>query len=122
MLTYTPEGANVRKISLVMAVFLVTACVSEVKPVLKPVEVDIPVRIAYQQKWLDEDIASKTVRREDAKPALDKINQIKEKYDRLQSAGGLMPEDSEEINRMLDESSDLIFRLEQSRRKSIISH
>ena len=110
------------KASLIFAVFLVTACISEIKPVLKPVEVDIPSRIADQQKWLDQNVAAKAITRADAKPIQDKIKQIKEKYDRLQSAGTLTPKDSKEINKMLDESSETIFRLSQQMQKSIIRH
>ncbi|HYA43645.1 MAG TPA: hypothetical protein VEF34_20260 [Syntrophobacteraceae bacterium] len=111
-----------RKASLIIAVFLVTACMSEIKPVLKPVEVDIANRIADQNKWLDQDIAAKAISREDAKPIRDKLNQIKERYDQLQSAGALRPKDREAINKMLDETSDAIFRLNQIRQKSILRH
>ncbi len=110
------EGADVRRICLIMSVFLVTACISEIKPVLKHTEVDIPNRIADQQKWLEQDIAAKAVDREDALPIQKKLHQIKEKYDRLRSAGALTAKDSEAINRMLDESSESIFRLKQKRR------
>ncbi len=109
-----------RKIILIMSVFLLAACISEVKPILKPTEVDIPNRIANQQKWLDQDIASKAVPPRDIKEAnsiRDKLKQIKEKYDRLQSAGALTAKDSEAINRMLDQTSELIFRLTLKREK-----
>ena len=109
-----------RKVILIMSVFLVAACISEVKPILKPTEVDIPNRIANQQKWLDQDIASKAVAPRDIKAAnsiRDKVKQIKEKYERLQSAGALTAKDSEAINRMLDQTSELIFRLTLKREK-----
>ncbi len=108
-----------RKIILIMSVFLVAACISEVKPILKPTEVDIPNRIANQQKWLDQDIAAKAITPKNAFPIRDKLNQIKEKYDRLQSAGALTAKDSKEINRMLDETSELIFQLKQKRQNPL---
>ena len=112
-----------RKAGLIIVIFLATACMTEIKPVLKPVEVaGIPDRITDQQKWLDQDIAAKAITREEAKPVRDKIDQIKQKYDRLQSAGTLTPKDSEAINKMLDESSQSIFFLTQKRQKSIINH
>ena len=107
-----------RKIILIMSVLLVSACISEVKPILKPVEVDIPNRIADQQKWLDQDIAAKAITQDDARPIRDKLNKINERYNRLQSAGTLTPEDSKTISRMLDETSDMIFRLKQRRKKT----
>jgi hypothetical protein len=111
----------VRKISgcLILLVFSVAACISEVKPLLKPVEVDIATRIANQQKWLDEAIASKELTREQTKPVQVKLYQIKEKYGRLQSAGTIGARDSEEINRMLDESSALLFEIRQKRPKLV---
>ncbi len=107
-----------RKIILIMSVFLFAACIAEVQPILKkPAEVDIPNRIANQQKWLDQDIASKPTLYKEASPIRDKLKQIKEKYDRLKSAGALTAKDSEAINRMLDQTSELIFRLKQKREK-----
>jgi len=101
----------VGKISLVfMTVFLVAACMAEVKPILKPVEVDIPTRIANQQKWLEQDMKV-TIPRDLAIPVQKQLAQIKENYDRLQSAGALTAKDIEAINRMLDETSEEIFRL-----------
>lgn len=104
-----------RKIILIMSVFLVAACISEIKPILKPTEVDIPNRIANQLKWLDQDVAAKTITRQDASTIKEKLKQIKEKYDRLQSAGALTAKDSEAINRMIDQTSELIFVLKQKR-------
>lgn len=121
-LGYLPEGTDMRKASLIIAFFLLTACITEIKPLLKPVEVDIPNRIADQRKWLDQDIAAKTMSREDAKPIRDKLIQIEEKYGRLQSAGALTPKDREAMNKMLDESSDSIFRLSQKTKRTILSH
>ena len=109
-----------KKIVLILSVFLVAACISEIKPILKPKEVDIPNRIADQLKWLDQDLASKSVTPKEAKEAIpirDKIKQIKEKYDRLQSAGPLTTKDSQAINRMLDQTSEMIFRLTLKREK-----
>ncbi len=110
-----------RKIILIMLFFLVAACNSEIKPYLKPApEADIPTRIANQQKWLTEAIA----RRElpygsDASPIQIKLNKIKEKYSKLQSAGTLTDKDSKEINKMLDETSDMVFRLRQKKLKQL---
>lgn len=111
-----------RKIILIMSVFLVAACISEVKPVLKPAEVDIPNRIANQQKWLDQDIAAKAITREKAIPITKKLKQIKENYDRLQSAGALTAKDSQAINRMLDETSELIFRSKEKRQQRPLNY
>jgi len=117
-LSYSPEGADVRKIILIMSVFLVAACISEVKPVLKPAEVDnIPNRIANQQKWLAQDIAAKAITPENAIPITKKLKQIKENYDRLQSAGALTAKDSQAINQMLDQTSELIFRSKEKRQQ-----
>ncbi|MDR3556395.1 MAG: hypothetical protein P4L55_16695 [Syntrophobacteraceae bacterium] len=105
-----------RKISFFMSVLLVGACVScvscmtEIKPVLKPREVSIAQRIVEQQNWVDQDIAAKAMTVKKAKPIRAKLQQIKTKYDRLQSAGMLTQEDSKAINRMLDETSEKIFR------------
>jgi hypothetical protein len=115
ILSYSPEGADVRKIILIMSVFFVTACISEIKPILRPTEVDIPNRIANQQKWLDQDVAAKSTTLKDANTIRDKIKQIKEKYDRLQSAGALTPKDADAINKMLDQTSELIFLFRQKR-------
>jgi len=112
----------VRKASLIVAVFLVTACIQEIKPLLKPVEVDIPNRIADQQKWLDQDIAARVIAREEARPIRDKLNQIKEKYDRLQSTASLTPKECGAMNKMLDETSESIFRLSQRGQKAILKH
>jgi len=101
-----------------MAVFLVAACVSEIKPILKPTETDIPTRIANQQKWLEQDIAAKAVMREDALPVQKKLNLIKDKYNRLQSVGALTARDSESLNKMLDETSESIFKLSQKRKRT----
>ena len=46
-----------RKIILIMSFFLIAACMSEIKPILKPApKADIATRIANQQKWLNEAI------------------------------------------------------------------
>jgi hypothetical protein len=112
------EGADVRKIILIMSFFLVAACsLTEVKPYLKPAEVDIPNRIADQQKWLEQDVASKVITFEEAIPIKDKLKKIKENYDRLQAAGGPTAKGSKEINRMLDQTSELIFRVGQKRKQ-----
>jgi len=108
----------VGKIALVlMTVFLVASCVSEIKPILKPAEVDIPTRIADQSKWLEQDVKANVILREDAIPIQKRLDQIKEKYNRLQSAGQLTEKDSKELNRMLDETSGEIFRLVRLRQK-----
>jgi hypothetical protein len=119
--SYSPEGADVRKIILIMSVFLVAACISETTPVLKPKEVAIPIRLANLQKWLDQDVASKKISLQDAIPITDKLKQIKEKYDRLQSAGALTAKDSEAINRLLDKTSELIFQTKEKRQKGMFN-
>ena len=104
-----------RKIMLIMSVFLVAACISEVKPVLRPAEVDIPNRIADQLKWLDQDLEAKSINTQDAILLKRKIKVIQEKYDRLQSAGALTAKDSAEISKMLDKTSELIFLFAKSK-------
>ena len=107
-----------RKIILMMSFFLVTACMSEIKPYLKPAPAaDIPTRIANQQKWLNEAIEHKELSSEALRPVAEKLKQAKEKYGKLQSAGTLTDKDSKAINRMLDESSDMLFRLRQKVQK-----
>jgi acyl carrier protein phosphodiesterase len=100
-----------------MTLFLVSACATEIKPVLKPVEVDIPNRIVNLQKWLAMEVEDKIIEFKDAKPIQDKLNEIKQRYDRLQSAGALTAKDSKEIAQMLDAISDQIFRLDQRKKK-----
>ena len=105
-----------RKIILIMSVFLVAACISEVKPILKPAEFDIPTRITNLEKWLAQDIAAKAIAPQDASRVKDKVKQIKEKYGRLQSAGPLTAKDSDAINRAIDQTLDLMFVLRQKQR------
>jgi len=101
-----------------MSFFLVAACMSEIKPYLKPAPVaDIPTRIANQEKWLGEAISHKELSAEALRPVQAKLNEIKAKYSKLQSAGALTDKDSKQINRMLDESSDMVFRLRQKMQK-----
>ncbi len=109
-----------RTISLFIAVFLATACMSEVKPYLKQTEVAIPDRIVDQKKWIDQDITAKTITFDDARPVRAKLKEIEEKYSRLQSEGRLTAKDSTEINRMLDETSSEIFRLDQRKRRGVM--
>ncbi len=111
-----------RKISgclILLSFFWVAACLSEVKPLLKPTQVDIPNRIANQQKWLNQAIASKEISRGEGQPVRHELEKIKEKYNLLQSRGELTVKDSETINRMLDECSDLFFRIRQKRQKGL---
>ena len=101
-----------RKINgcIILLSFLVAAaCISEIKPVLKPTELDIPTRIANEQKWIDEAVASKAISFKESKPIQEKLYQIKEKYNLLQSAGNLSAKDSSTMNQMLDECSDFAF-------------
>jgi hypothetical protein len=111
--------SKVRKINgcLILLSFLAVAWMSEIKPILKPAEVDIPTRIVNLQKWQDQAVTSKEITREEAKPVRAKLDEIKEMYNRLQSAGKLSAKDSETINRMLDECSDMLYRVKQRRQK-----
>ena len=95
---------------LVLILLCTAGCVSEVKPLLKPVESDIPTRIANQQKWIDQDIALHALTREKAQPIQENLNRIKERYNQLQAQGTISPKDSDSISHMLDENSDLMFR------------
>ncbi len=104
-----------RKISCLLSVVLALACVScgrltEVKPLLKPRAVTITQRIADQEKWLGQDLAAGAITPAQAQAVRTRIEQIRVRYDRLKSAGTLTPADSENINRMLDKTSEQIFR------------
>ena len=103
--------------ALVLILLCTAGCASEVKPLLKPVESDIPTRIANQQKWLNQDVALHALTREKAQPIQENLNRIKERYNGLQAQGSISPKDSDSINRMLDENSDLMFRAEPRRGK-----
>ncbi len=95
---------------LFLILLLAAGCVTEVKPLLKSVQSDIPTRISNQQKWLDQDIALHAVTREKAQPIQENINRIKERYERLQAQGTISPKDVDSLNRMLDDNSDQMFR------------
>lgn len=110
------KETDVRKISFFMPVLLALACVScnrlaEVKPVLKPKVVPVAQRIADQQKWLDQDIAARAITPAQAKPVRARLAQIKKKYDLLRSTGTPTHGDLAAINRMLDKTSEQIFRI-----------
>jgi len=90
-----------------------SACISEVKPLLKPADVDLPSRIASQQKELDLSIAAHDFTREDALPFQENLNRIRENYDTLKAREALTPKETANLTRMLDENSDGIFRLRQ---------
>ena len=111
------KETDVRKISFLMPVLLVAACVScvscmpDIKPLLKPRVIPLAQRIADQQRWIDKDITAKAMTVAQAKPIRAKLAQIKKKYDVLRAAGPLTPADSEAINKMLDKTSDQIFRI-----------
>ena len=104
---------------IIVLSFLLAACMSEVKPILKPTQqLDIPARIADEQKWVDEAVASKALTFKEARPVQEKLYQIKVKYNTLLSTGKLTAKDCDAINQMLDECSDLLFRIEQKKRRN----
>jgi hypothetical protein len=109
---------RVRKITLILMLIWLTcaasACISEVKPILKPVDKNIPTRIAAQQKQLDLGISAREFKRENAEPAQQTLNRIKEQYERSKAQGALTQPEAETLNRMLDENSDQIYRLKQT--------
>jgi hypothetical protein len=109
---------KVRKITLILILIWLTctasACISEVKPILKPVDQDVSTRIAAQQKQLDLGIAAREFKRENAEPVQQTLNHIKEQYERSKAQGALTQAEAETLNRMLDENSDKIYRLKQS--------
>jgi len=92
----------------------VSACFSEVKPILKPADVDLQTRITSQQKQLNLSITAHEFTREDAKPVQDNLNRIKEQYDRLNTRGALTPQEEKTLHRLLDENSEQIFALKQT--------
>ncbi len=106
-----------RKSSFFVLILLFGACLScascltEVKPILKPKTVSIDQRISDQEKWLDQDIRAKATTAVKTRPIRDSIEKIKKKYNAFQSSGTLTQEDRDAINRMLDKTSEQIFRL-----------
>ncbi|MHC1726388.1 MAG: hypothetical protein AB9866_10325 [Syntrophobacteraceae bacterium] len=104
-----------KKYSILTLTILLAAvgCMSEVKPVLKPVQLDIPGRIANQRKWIDQAIASRELSSDAAKPILADLDSIKEKHERLKAQGALTVKEVEILKRMLDENSAMIFREKQ---------
>ncbi|MDR3568033.1 MAG: hypothetical protein P4L43_08405 [Syntrophobacteraceae bacterium] len=117
ILSHFIKETDVRKINFLVFALLVMACaacvspIPEVKPLLKPGVVPIAQRIADQKKWLDQDIAAKAITPAQAKPIRDKLEQIKKEYDRLQTEGSLTPKDAKALNRMVDKTSEQIFRM-----------
>ena len=103
---------------VILVLFSAAACMSEVKPLLKPAESDIPTRIATQQKWLDQNIAAHALTREQAEPIKENLDRIRERYDRLSAQGTISPKDADSLSRMLDENSDRLFRAEPRRGKN----
>lgn len=105
-----------RKISCLLAVLSALACVScgrltEVKPLLKPGAVTITQRIADQEKWIGQDLAAGALKPAQAREIRTCIEQIRKKYDLLKAGGTLTRADSENINQMLDQTSEQIFRM-----------
>ena len=90
-----------------------SACISEVKPLLKPADLDLPTRIANQQKQLDLGIATHELTRESIQPFQENLNHIKEEYERMKAQAALTPKETEKLNRLLDQNSNQIFRLQQ---------
>lgn len=103
---------------ILLSFLLVAACMSEVKPILKPTELDIATRIANEQKWVDQAVATKSITFNESKPIQIKLYQIKERYNLLQSAGKLSEKDSKKINEMLDDCSNMLFQTVQKRQKN----
>jgi hypothetical protein len=103
---------------IVVLSLLIVACISEVKPILKPTEVDIPTRIANEQRWVDEAVRSKAITVDDARLVQAKLYEIKEKYNRLELAGRLSVKDTDMMNKMLDECSEMLFRKQEMKRKA----
>lgn len=90
-----------------------SACVSDVKPLLKPTESDIGTRIATQQKWLSQEVAAHSFPQEHARIIQENLDRIKEKYSRAQAQGALTPKETESLSAMLDKNSEAIFRAKQ---------
>lgn len=112
-----------KKHIILTALFLAAAlgCMSEVKPVLQPVQLDINARIANHQRWIDQGIASRELSGDSARTIQTELNRIREEYERLQARGTPAPKEVEKLKRMLDENSDRIFREKQQNRKSLPS-
>ncbi len=109
-----------RKISgcLIVLSFLLAGCLTEVKPILKPAELDVPTRITNMQKWLDEAVTSKELTYNLVRPAQKKLYEIKVKYNMMQQPGGVLKvKDAETLNRMLDECSQILFQAKEQKRQ-----
>lgn len=119
----TIKETNVRKTSFAILSVLVAlscfSCMPEIQPILKPRTVSIDQRIAEQEKWLNQYIADKTIPAPKAKILRNKVEKIKAKYKKFQAAGKLTPEQSRSINKMLDDTSDQIFRSTKKQKKAI---
>lgn len=98
---------------MIMLLCAVSACVSEVKPILKPAASDIGTRIATQQRWLDQEVAVHSFPYEHARIIQDNLDGIKAKYSQLQARGELTPKETEALGSMLDKNSEAIFRAKQ---------
>jgi len=110
------EGEALKTYGFLISLLLVlVACASEVKPVLKPVELDIPARIEIQRQRLDQGIAAHEFTRDKAQPLKEKLDRIKEEYGKSEASGALTPKKIESLKRELDENSDEIYRLGQRR-------
>lgn len=101
-------------VPLVLCLVFAAACVSEVKPLLRPAEPDLGERIASQQKQLDLSLAAGALSRQQARTLQENLDGIKETYSRLQAEGRLTPKEIASLHRMLDKNSDAIFRARQS--------
>lgn len=108
---------------ILTTLFLAAAlgCMSEVRPVLQPAQLDINARIANHQRWIDQGIASRELTGDAVRAIQTELNRIREEYERLQARGAPTPKEVEKIKRMLDQNSDMIFREKQKNRKSLSS-
>jgi hypothetical protein len=108
--------SEVRKINgfiAVLSFLIISACIPEVKPILKPTTLDIPTRIANEQKWIDEAVAAKALTFNDSKPIQEELYKIKEKYNQMLSSGKLSAKDEKTMNELLDKWGDRLFRAVQ---------
>lgn len=103
---------------LICLALLTQACISEVKPILKQTNSDIPARIANQQKQIDRLLSSGEPKDKIIKEAQKKLDLVKTRYARMEAEGRLTDSEIRKLTGMLDESGKLLFKPETTKAKA----
>jgi predicted metal-dependent hydrolase len=90
-------------------------------PIARVYEADIPQRIAYQQRRIDQGIASGALTRGEANVLSDNLYWVKSTHARMQSDGKLNPAEIRKLDEMLDRTSAMIFDKKQCPRESLLT-